>query len=467
MKFPKVNVSGKLVLPIIEGGKGIGVTNGVTAGNFAKNGAVGTFSAVNATSYDDAGNPIPQVYNPNHTRREKFEQLIKYSVDGALAQSGIAHELSCGNGRVHMNILWEAGGAKRIIEDVLSRAKGVINGITCGAGLPYDLAEVASKYKTYYYPIVSSVRAFRVLWKRAYHKFNEFLGAVVYEDPWLAGGHSGLSNQENPSEPQAAYERIVEIRKFMRLVNLDHVPIVLAGGVWCLKELLKFIDNKEVGNISFQFGTRPLLTQESPISNNWKQMLFKLKKEDILLNKFSPTGLYSLAIKNNFLKGLINKKSREVEISKEMNEDFNSELLNSRGKISGYIKKQELSKIQEWKEAGYTAFLKTPERTVVFVTPEEARKIKQDQAECMGCLSECKFSNWSEKREGNTTSELPDPRSFCIQKTLQDVINYNKDINNNLVFAGSNAYRFASDPFYENNFIPTIKQLVERIMTGG
>jgi hypothetical protein len=36
----------------------------------------------------------------------------------------------------------------------------------------------------------------------------------------------------------------------------------------------------------------------------------------------------------------------------------------------------------------------------------------------------------------------------------------------NLMFAGHNAYRFGSDPFYSNGFIPGAKQLVERILTG-
>ena len=42
------------------------------------------------------------------------------------------------------------------------------------------------------------------MWKRAYHRFPEWLGAVVYEDPWLAGGHNGLSNSEDPLKPEDA-----------------------------------------------------------------------------------------------------------------------------------------------------------------------------------------------------------------------------------------------------------------------
>jgi hypothetical protein len=36
----------------------------------------------------------------------------------------------------------------------------------------------------------------------------------------------------------------------------------------------------------------------------------------------------------------------------------------------------------------------------------------------------------------------------------------------NLMFAGHNAYRFASDPFYGNGFIPTVRELFDRILTG-
>jgi hypothetical protein len=34
------------------------------------------------------------------------------------------------------------------------------------------------------------------------------------------------------------------------------------------------------------------------------------------------------------------------------------------------------------------------------------------------------------------------------------------------MFAGHNAYRFAKDPYYANGFIPTVRELVERLQTG-
>ena len=90
--------------------------------------------------------------------------------------------------------------------------------------------------------------------------------------------------------------------------------------------------------------------------------------------------------------------------------------------------------------------------------------IQQDQKDCMGCLSHCGFSAWKD-HDDFTTGYLADPRSFCIQKTLQD-ISHGGPIDENLMFAGHVAYRFKQDPFYSNNFTPTVKQLVDRILTG-
>ena len=82
----------------------------------------------------------------------------------------------------------------------------------------------------------------------------------------------------------------------------------------------------------------------------------------------------------------------------------------------------------------------------------------------MGCLSACQFSNWT-CRDDHTTGKPPDPRSFCIQKTLQDIA-HGAAIDTQLMFAGHNVFQFRQDPFYSNGFIPSVRQLVERIGTG-
>ena len=121
-------------------------------------------------------------------------------------------------------------------------------------------------------------------------------------------------------------------------------------------------------------------------------------------------------------------------------------------------------KAEQWVAQGFTEPMRTPDSTLIFVAPDKAAEIRTDQINCMGCLSACSFSNWAQNEEGSTGKKA-DPRSFCIQKTLQD-IGHGCDVDHQLMFAGHNAYRFAQDPFYSNGFIPTVKQLIERIRTG-
>ena len=106
------------------------------------------------------------------------------------------------------------------------------------------------------------------------------------------------------------------------------------------------------------------------------------------------------------------------------------------------ILKKDISRVKEWIKKGFSEVLKTPDNSIIFVSPEKADEIKV------------------------STGRKVDPRSFCIQKTLQEVA-HDDDVNNQLMFAGHNAWKFAQDPFYSNGFVPSVKQLVDRIITGS
>ena len=90
------------------------------------------------------GEAIPQLYF-GKTRRERHEELLAYAIKGGIAQAKIAWEASGGKGRIHMNVLWEMAGAERVLHGVLEGAKGLIHGVTCGAGMPYRIAEICSE----------------------------------------------------------------------------------------------------------------------------------------------------------------------------------------------------------------------------------------------------------------------------------------------------------------------------------
>jgi NAD(P)H-dependent flavin oxidoreductase YrpB (nitropropane dioxygenase family) len=455
---------GREVWPLVEGGKGVAATNHMSSGAWAAAGGIGTVSAVNADSYDAEGKIVPQIYRAL-TRKERHQELIDYAIDGAVEQVRRAYEISNGKGAININVLWEMGGAQTILEGVLEKTKGMVAGVTCGAGMPYKLSEIAARFNVNYLPIVSSARAFRALWKRAYHKVSDLLGAVVYEDPWLAGGHNGLSNAEDPLKPEDPYPRVKALRDTMRAEGIsDSVPIVMAGGVWFLRDWENWIDNPELGSIAFQYGTRPLLTKESPIPIEWKEHLRTLEPGDVLLHRFSPTGFYSSAVRNPFLRNLEARSERQIPYSKVEAGEHTVRLdVGVKGK-NFWVAPKDLDRARAWSAQGFTDGLRTPDDTIVFVNPTERDEIRKDQADCMGCLSHCGFSSWKD-HDDYTTGRLADPRSFCIQKTLQDIA-HGGPIDDNLMFAGHAAYKFKQDPFYSNGYTPTVKELVDRILTG-
>jgi nitronate monooxygenase len=459
-----ITYAGREVWPLVEGGKGVSATNHASSGAWAAAGGIGTISAVNADSYDEDGAIIPQTYK-GRTRGDRHQELIQYGIDGAVAQVKRAYDISGGKGAININILWEMGGAQAIMTGVLEQTKGMVQGVTCGAGMPYRLGEIAASYGVHYLPIISSGRAFRALWKRAYSKVPDYLGAVVYEDPWLAGGHNGLSNAEDPKVPQDPYPRVKELRDMMREAGVSEtVPIVMAGGVWFLRDWDNWIDNPELGQIAFQYGTRPLLTQESPIPQGWKDRLMTLNEGDILLHKFSPTGFYSSAVRTPFLRSLEARSERQIAFSTEQAGDHSHMLdVGVKGK-NFWVTLGDLQRARSWFGEGYTDALKTPDNTLVFVTADDKKVIRKDQTDCMGCLSHCGFSSWKD-HDDYTTGYLADPRSFCIQKTLQDIA-HGGPVDDNLMFAGHSAFMFKQDPFYSNSFVPSVKQLVDRILTG-
>jgi len=137
--------------------------------------------------------------------------------------------------------------------------------------------------------------------------------------------------------------------------------------------------------------------------------------------------------------------------------------IGARGRLV-YLTPHDKVMAEDWVRLGYREAMRTPDSTLIFVTPDKSGEILNDQINCMGCLSACLFSNWSQGETG-TTGRKADPRSFCIQKTLQ-AISHSDEVDTQLMFAGHAAYRFSEDPFYANGHIPTVKELVERLQTG-
>jgi NAD(P)H-dependent flavin oxidoreductase YrpB (nitropropane dioxygenase family) len=477
-----VFIDGAWILPFIQGGKGVGATNGRNAGAWAAENSGGTIAATGAAiGYDDNGREISYPYT-GRTRPERHEEMVALSIDGCILQARIAHKISGGKGRIRINFLKMAGGSMRIMRDVLAGTRlpcggNKIHAVTMGAGLPSeDDALICAEEGVYLDPIISSAMALNVLLKRSFRKwrdrYSDLIGAVVYEDPWLAGGHNGITSRENPDAPQDPYERVKTVRRMMKENGMENIAIIMAGGVWYLRDWERLLDNQEIGPIAFQIGSRDLLTQESPVVDEWKHLLLTLKEGDVALNKFSPTGFYSSAYKNAMIRELYQRSERQVPFASGPDENMTQRVEGPGVPIRGYhVTPQDKVKVDAWNVEGFNVPLRTPDNTLIFVTQDKAREIQEHKTDCVGCLATCKLSAWSENSEKKyTTGKRPDPRVHCIRKGLLGAIQ-GLNLDKQLIFAGYNSYKSGNDPFYRdesgNVFFPTVKQLIERLMTGN
>ena len=238
------------------------------------------------------------------TRRERHEELIRYAIDGAVEQVQRAYDIASGNGAININVLWEMGGAQRVLQGVLERTKGLVAGVTCGAGMPYKLSEIAESLQ-------------RQL--PADHQLGAGVPRAVearLSQGRRADGRGGLrgpvagrraqrpvSNAEDPLQAGGSLSaRQGAARDDARRGHCRHVPIIMAGGVWYLREWDNWIDNPELGQIAFQFGTRPLLTEESPIPEGWKDALRRSRKATSCSTASRRPASISSAVRNPFLR---------------------------------------------------------------------------------------------------------------------------------------------------------------------
>ena len=142
----------------------------------------------------------------------------------------------------------------------------------------------------------------------------------------------------------------------------------------------------------------------------------------------------------------------------------------ARASGSVYLTRADLERARAWEAHGFTEAMRTPDSTLIFVTPETGARDHHGPDRLHGLSQPVPLLQLVAARgRDHSTGKRPDPRSFCIQKTLQDIAHESDlpdTVERNLMFCGHNGFRFARDPFYSNGFIPTVKQLVERILTG-
>lgn len=273
-------IKDKQILPIIQGGMGVGVSLGGLAGAVANQGAIGTISSV-GIGYRERD------FDKNSLEADK--RSLKKELDRA-------RDLAQGRGLIAVNVMM----AITAYEDMVREASALgADLIIVGAGLPLNLPELVSR-DTLIAPIVSGARALRLLVRR-WQAYDRLPDLVVLEGA-QAGGHLGFKDQAiRDFNEEDFIKEISEIRTYLDQIALDKpIALFVAGNTLDEAKIKKYM---EAGAQGFQMGTPFIATHECDAHQIFKDVIVGAKEEDVVIIK-SPVGMPARAIRTPFVEAL-------------------------------------------------------------------------------------------------------------------------------------------------------------------
>lgn len=293
MHFHQLNINGKTaILPIIQGGMGIGVSLSKLASAVANEGGIGIISGVQiGFREDDFEN------NTNEANKRALTKEIRN-----------AKKLSP-NGIIGVNLMVAMNNYQDMVKVAINEK---VDLIISGAGLPKDLPSFVKGSNTKIAPIVSSAKAAHLITKLWLRRYDYLPDLIIVEGP-DAGGHLGFSMEDLSPDVYPKLEDIVkevmDIMKPFEKSKNKKIPIIAAGGIFDGFDITKFI---KLGASGVQMGTRFVATYECDASRKYKEAYINSKKEDIGFI-LSPAGMPGQGIINPFIEKVQNEREKPLQ----------------------------------------------------------------------------------------------------------------------------------------------------------
>ncbi|MEW5888871.1 MAG: nitronate monooxygenase family protein [Pseudomonadota bacterium] len=297
--LPPLRIKGKTLLPIVQGGMGVGISAHRLAGHVARLNAVGTIASV------DLRRLHPDLTEKTDRCRDKA--LINEANLIALDREvRAARDIAQGRGMVAVNVM-------RAVSEYASYVRRACDSgaqaIVMGAGLPLDLPElVADHPRVALIPILSDSRGISLILKKWGRK-GRLPDAIVIEHPRYAGGHLGAARAEEVDDARFDFETVLpQALQVMRDMGIakEEVPLIPAGGINSHEKVKRLLG---LGASAVQLGTPFAVTEEGDAHENFKKVLAGAKPEDIV-TFVSTAGLPARAVKTPWLATYLNRFER-------------------------------------------------------------------------------------------------------------------------------------------------------------
>ena len=288
-----LTIKGHTLLPIVQGGMGVGVSAAGLASAVAKLGGMGTISSV------DLRRRHPDLMmKTGHLDKEPDarEQIDAANLDALDREIKTAKSNSNGQGWIAVNIMKALSAYEGYIKQSIESGA---NALVVGAGLPLDLPELTKNHpEIALIPILSDARGVQLL-VRKWEKKGCLPDAIIIENPRLAGGHLGAAKVADLRDPRFEFDvAIPQILDFFKASGFEQeIPLIAAGGINSHAEILRL---QKLGASGVQLGTAFAVTEECDASQTFKEILAQAKPQD-LVEFVSVAGLPARAVRTPWL----------------------------------------------------------------------------------------------------------------------------------------------------------------------
>lgn len=260
--------------PIIQGGMGVRVSGSRLASAVANEGCAGIIASVGLGAYEDAS-------------ASKFVQ-----VNNDALRSEIRKARAGSRGIIGVNVMVVLSNYEDLVKVCVEEK---VDMLICGSGLPMDLPKQTAGTQIKLIPIVSSARAFNIIYRKWKQNYNRVPDAVILEGP-MAGGHLGFSYSELINGTARKLEDLVkELVDYVDTLE-EKIPVIAAGGIFDGNDIARFL---KIGASGVQMATRFVCTHECDVHEDFKQAYLSATIDDIAIIN-SPVGLPGRVIRNDF-----------------------------------------------------------------------------------------------------------------------------------------------------------------------
>jgi nitronate monooxygenase len=291
-----LQLGGKSLLPVVQGGMGVGVSAGGLAGTVASMGAIGTISSI------DLRRLHPDLMEQTHPL-EKAEDtpaakkiINEANMVAFRREIDRARQMAQGGGLIAVNIMKAVAAYAEYVKVAL---EAKVDAVVVGAGLPLDLPDLAKDHPdTALVPILSDARGVQLLLKK-WEKKGRLPDAIIIEHPRLAAGHLGVAKVSDLNDKRFDFENVIPaVKAFFREAGYEReIPLVAAGGISSLEDLRRLQD---MGASAVQMGSAFAVSKESDAPLAFKEVLANARPEDIV-EFVSCAGLPARAVRTPWL----------------------------------------------------------------------------------------------------------------------------------------------------------------------